>query len=138
MQGVKRNRFYIGLSLFLLAGWAWLIYNLMYSPVDNLTVCIFKNVTGWPCPSCGTTRSVLAVMQGQLLEGLWLNPLGLLAVTSLIVLPLWLAYDLLRGKESLYSSIIAFEHYFKRYKLVPILFILFIAGNWIWNIYKHL
>ena len=44
------------------------------------TLCPFRIVTGLPCPACGTTRAVGALLSGDL-ESAWsLNPMGLLAV----------------------------------------------------------
>jgi len=31
-------------------------------PIDRLPgICVFHSVTGWPCPTCGMTRSVVAL-----------------------------------------------------------------------------
>jgi hypothetical protein len=37
--------------------------------------CSFKRITGHPCPTCGSTRGVLALLHGRPLEALALNPL---------------------------------------------------------------
>jgi hypothetical protein len=37
--------------------------------------CRFHDMTGHPCPTCGITRGVLAVSEGNLLGGLRQNPL---------------------------------------------------------------
>ena len=55
-------------------------------------VCPFRLVTGLPCPFCGSTRAVGAVLQGDLVGSLALNPLGpltmVLAVVALVA-PRW-------------------------------------------------
>ena len=55
--------------------------------------CLFRRVTGVPCPSCGTTRGVLSLIDGRALDALALNPLmisGLVAVVVAgVVAPLW-------------------------------------------------
>ena len=33
------------------------------------SVCLFRRVTGRPCPGCGMTRAVSSVMHGRLREG---------------------------------------------------------------------
>jgi hypothetical protein len=44
--------------------------------------CLFKLATGKPCPTCGTTRMVLAVIHGQWRQAVGHNPLmfGLLCL----------------------------------------------------------
>lgn len=36
--------------------------------------CGFKIITGLPCPSCGGTRAVLALLAGDPLRAIWFNP----------------------------------------------------------------
>lgn len=38
-------------------------------------LCLFRRLTGYPCPTCGATRMGLALLRGQWLEALRLNPL---------------------------------------------------------------
>ena len=33
------------------------------------TICVFRRITGKPCPGCGMTRAVSSVMHGRLREG---------------------------------------------------------------------
>jgi len=60
--------------------------------------CPFRLLTGVPCPSCGTTRAALALLQGRPLVALALNPLSALAFSGFalggVIAPLWVA---LRG-----------------------------------------
>lgn len=44
------------------------------------TLCPFRLLTGLPCPGCGTTRAVGALLAGDLPEAWALNPVGLLLV----------------------------------------------------------
>src|SRR3989442_275897 len=52
------------------------------------SLCLFRSLTGLPCPGCGMTRSVAYSLHGHPIEALsyhWLGPLaaaGLLAVTA--------------------------------------------------------
>jgi hypothetical protein len=46
--------------------------------------CWFKQHFGFPCPTCGMTRSVLLSLQGQFREAAGLNPAGLLLVLGLV------------------------------------------------------
>jgi hypothetical protein len=56
---------------------------------DGPTTCLFRRVTGVPCPSCGLTRSWQAVGHGRLREGVAFHPLG--PLTMLVAA--WLAID---------------------------------------------
>ena len=47
--------------------------------------CWFKERLGFPCPTCGMTRSVLLSLQGQFTEAARLNPAGLLLVFGLVL-----------------------------------------------------
>jgi uncharacterized protein DUF2752 len=54
--------------------------------------CPLRTLTGVPCPFCGLTTSVKAVLQGDLHAALVANPFGLAAVAfavALLVRPRW-------------------------------------------------
>jgi hypothetical protein len=57
--------------------------------------CVFHGVTGLPCPACGTTRAALALLAGDPIAALALNPLATFAAVAGGVLafaaPAWLA-----------------------------------------------
>lgn len=44
----------------------------------GFSMCWFHSFTQLPCPACGTTRSVWAIVHGQWLHAWQLNPLGFL------------------------------------------------------------
>ena len=52
---------------------------------SRFTICLFKNLTGVPCPSCGMTRAFLFLGHGQILRAARLNPL-VLPVAILLLL----------------------------------------------------
>ncbi len=43
----------------------------------RFTICLFKNLTGVPCPGCGMTRAFLFLGHGQIPKAGTLNPLAL-------------------------------------------------------------
>jgi len=47
--------------------------------------CVFKGLTGIPCPACGSTRSVVHVAHGDILSAFAMNPLTTLCLLSAIV-----------------------------------------------------
>jgi hypothetical protein len=75
---------------------------------------MLKNITGSPCPSCGTTRAI-----------------------QLLLNNIWIVFDLLFKKESFYKYYQKAECII-RSKWVAILLIILVIVNWIWNIKKEL
>lgn len=55
------------------------------------TVCYFKALSGFPCPTCGSTRTLGCLAHGDLFGAFAMNPLA--AVGLLVLLP-WAAADL--------------------------------------------
>ncbi len=41
----------------------------------GMTTCTFRRITGYPCPTCGTTRGSLALLSGHPLVALAFNPM---------------------------------------------------------------
>jgi hypothetical protein len=58
-----------------------------------LRPCIFRSLTGVPCPTCGTTRAATAFLGGNLISAFTANPLaaamGLLFVVGAPLATLW-------------------------------------------------
>jgi hypothetical protein len=52
------------------------------------SLCPFKVITGLPCPGCGLTRSVVALLHGELMTSVYFHPLGTPLVLFLVVLAL--------------------------------------------------
>jgi hypothetical protein len=63
-----------------------------------LPACPFRVLTGIPCLSCGTTRAAIALLHGDPLAALAVNPLATLAGVAFIggglVAPLWALFGL--------------------------------------------
>jgi len=76
-----------GIMALLLIGAARLLPILSIAPA-----CIFKGITGIPCPTCGTTRSVVYLSQGDIATALIMNPL---AALGLIAALLYFSYSVI-------------------------------------------
>ncbi len=65
------------------------------------TICLLRNWTGVPCPGCGVTRSVAALLRGAWMEAFLLHPLAPVAVAEAAVL--WVAWgaSLARSRRGL-------------------------------------
>ena len=137
---MKKSRLYTLILVACLIGYTWLGYVLTQSDsasTSELNVCMIKNVLHIPCPACGSTRSVIALWNGNLTDSIFINPFGLIISFILLVAPLWIIFDILRKKETFYHLYRKSEIVLRNKKYsIPL--IVLVIGNWIWNIYKHL
>lgn len=134
---IGRNKIYTILFLACLGGFTWILLFANHLASTDASVCIVKNVTGLPCPSCGSTRSVLSLFHGDLAGAFYWNPLGYIITITMIAAPLWILLDIIRKQDSLHRFYCNLES-FMRKKSVFIPFILLVAANWLWNIMKGL
>ncbi len=132
---MKKNKLYKFVLLLSLAGLGWVVLNLFN--LNILPGCIFHKITGIPCPACGSTRAVIALINGDFKEGMHANPLGILTTLVFAVMTVWIARDLFHKKETFYRFYLKINTSFKK-KIVCIPFIILLLINWIWNISKHL
>jgi hypothetical protein len=47
--------------------------------------CVFKELTGMPCPTCGATRSVVHLAHGEIISAIAMNPLITLCLITATV-----------------------------------------------------
>jgi len=137
-MGISRKNLYILIMLFCMVGYIWLVMHIDSRWVSFVgPICVFKKTTGIPCPSCGSTRSMIALIHGDFLKGLSWNPMGLLLLGGLIVFPFWLLHDVTFKKDSFHVFYTSFEKTVSKKQVAwPLLLILML--NWCWNIYKGL
>ena len=120
-----------------LAGFIYLFYNIHTLQSQTFRVCIIKNVTSYPCPSCGTTRAVTLLLQGRIIESLLLNPFGIVVAIIMTIFPIWILTDIFLKKETFYFWYKKTEATIRK-PAIALILILLLLFNWIWNIYKHL
>jgi len=130
-----RNRLYAFMLAVCAAGWAWLALHLGKSADVQLQLCWIKTITGMPCPACGTTRAVDALVHGRLWEAFLINPFGLPVVLIMSVSPVWLVVDLLRSNNSFFRAFGVIEKKLSS-QGIAITLIALVITNWIWNYYK--
>lgn len=136
---MTRNKLYAILSAACAAGYGWLAFT-YYQQVSHLAepgICLFKRITTIPCPSCGSTRSVLSLLKGDIAGAFYWNPFGILLVSVLFITPFWIFYDLVSRKESLLTMYLNAEQLVGR-KWIAIPGIIIVIMNWVWNISKGL
>jgi hypothetical protein len=134
---MTKSKLYTLLLIACFSGFIYLILTIYFAQSNLYGVCIIKNVTGIPCPSCGTTRAVQLLLQGSILESLQANPFGVLVAVIMFFVPFWIAFDLISKKETFYIAYKKMEATIKTHWLAAILIFLVLL-NWIWNIYKQL
>jgi hypothetical protein len=135
----SNRKLYWILSLIVVGSYGWIGYHLSHSYDHSTgeTLCLFKNITELPCPSCGVTRSVLALLNGNIQQALYINPIGVLGAVLLVIIPGWMTFDLVRKQTSLVSFYIKCETIL-RHQRVYIPLIALVLLNWIWNVTKGL
>lgn len=136
---LKKNKLYFFLFIACIAGYIWLFYNITGFNTTNNTVgvCVFKKITTIPCPSCGTTRSIVSLLHGNFLTAIYTNPLGIIVFIIMLILPFWILTDLFTKKTTLFDFYKKTEIWLRKPKIaIPL--ILLVLINWIWNITKQL
>jgi len=136
---LNRNKLYAIVLIACVAGYIWLYYNISSNLTENKSVeiCLVKHAINIPCPSCGSTRSIISLSKGNLIEAFELNPLGYLVAFIMLIAPVWVIVDLLLSKNTLLKSYHKIECLLKKRKYAIPLIILIIV-NWVWNITKGL
>lgn len=137
-MSIKKSNLYILVGVALFLGYFWTFFNLIESQKKHsikIEFCLIKSVTGLPCPSCGSTRSVLSIAHGDIITAMLWNPIGIFLVLLMLILPVWIVYDLILRKDSFYKFYFKVETFLK-IPIVAITAILLVIINWIWNICK--
>src|SRR6478609_4405557 len=134
---MSKKKIYSIILIACLSGFIYLFFNSFYSKHIHFSMCIFKNVTGIPCPSCGTTRAIQLILHGNIIESLYMNPFGIIVISLMIIAPFWILYDVISNKDTFLLSYKKAEEII-RTKWITIVLISLVLLNWIWNIYKRL
>lgn len=127
---MKRNIFNILIIIFILFAYFWII---KIGFIGIKPICLFKTITGIPCPGCGGIHSTRCLVGGHILEALYINPLSVIVNVFIIISIFWLLYDVIEKKDTFLKAMKT--KWKTKYFLIAIIIILI---NWIWNIYKSL
>jgi hypothetical protein len=92
--------------------------------------------TGLPCPSCGTTRALLLLMNGEFRESFFINPFGIVLALALLIIPFWIMTDIFRKSNSFYNRYGEAERFLTQKRWATAFAIAIVALNWFWNIAK--
>lgn len=114
-----------GACLALAVMWLWLRL-----PIPR---CGFHVITGLPCPACGATRSVVALLHGDFVRAWQFNPIVFLVIAAVFAFDLYaLAVLPLRGPRLRF----AFSPSFLPPRLVRFAITIGIAMNWAYLIHR--
>ncbi len=103
-MALNSNRLYSIIFIACIAGYIWLFFSLNSNKTKNETfeVCLIKQSINLPCPSCGSTRSIIAITKGNFVEALKFNPLGFIVAVIIILAPICFVFDIATKKETLF------------------------------------
>jgi hypothetical protein len=119
----------------LVSGILWIVLNA--AGLISFSPCPFHLITGWACPSCGTTRAIMALIHGNIAGSLLINPIAIVVCLLLLCFGLCWTWDLLTGRNTRVRIIERFGLLIQRRRVALPLVVLVLA-NWIWNISKGL
>lgn len=120
-----------------IAGYTWLYFVLSNEKSESkqIQVCLIKHFTNIPCPSCGSTRSIILLTKGNFIQALNVNPMGVIIAIIMLFSPIWIIADMITRKKTFFDFYLKVESYLKRPQYaIPL--ILLVIINWIWNIAK--
>lgn len=138
-MSLNRNKLYLFITFACLAGYVWLYFVFSNHGFTNKSegICIIKHMTNVPCPSCGSTRSVLSLSEGHFTEAFRINPMGYIVAFIMFFSPMWIAFDLASKRKTFFEFYEKMEACLRRPQYsIPLILLVFI--NWIWNIAKGL
>ena len=131
LEKVERRLSDLSAPAIALVIWTFLISALaIFSKLTgvHLNLCSFRALSGLPCPSCGSTRGVLRILGGDILGGVLMNPLMMIALVVIgvgfalrLCLGLRIRWNLGRGDRWVLGALAVGA----------------VAANWIWIIHWH-
>ena len=119
---MSRNKLYMTIMLACSVGY-------LYLWTGFAIPCLFKAITGIPCPACGTTRFLI----GDFTHG---NPLGII-VGAAMLLPIVVILDLLTRGDRVFRLYLWVEKKCRQ-PMVAAFLIGLVVLNWFWTINKGL
>lgn len=135
-----RQKLYILLAV-AATGYAWLAFNVLHisnsGNASGVTVCLIKQVSGLPCPSCGSTRAILLLLKGDITASIQTNPLGIFVFAALNLFAFLILYELSSRKPVALSFGLRCKQLLRQ-PVYSIPLALGMAANWVWNIVKAL
>lgn len=67
----------------------------------NVPACSFQATTGYPCPSCGMTRGMVAMTRGNIVTALRLHPFSVMLFAAIVIVAIFATAEALTGRDLL-------------------------------------
>jgi len=124
-------------NIFLLLFSGGILIAAYFLPIDRLPLgfCVFLNLTGFPCPTCGFSRAFCAFAHGNWSFGIYNCPVALLVYLSTIAVFIYnavVAVTALFGWRVKRGTILQFSS--KKTVVLAVLFFLLLLANWIYRL----
>jgi hypothetical protein len=97
-----------------------------------LRPCTFLNLTGYPCPFCGFTRSFQAMAHGDWAFALYSAPLALLLYMAVAIVFAWNAAGLLLGIQISFGRSLRLKSHWTRRAMA--IFAILLILNWAYRL----
>ncbi|GDX53208.1 hypothetical protein LBMAG27_22550 [Bacteroidota bacterium] len=69
---------------------------------SHKTLCMFKLITGIPCPGCGMGRATLELFNGNISQSFQYNILCIPFTIGIVSSLFWMIFDLINNKETFF------------------------------------
>jgi len=120
---------YLTIIFVVIVGYLFLYYS--YSSLEGHTLCLFKRLTGIPCPACGSTRATVFLLHADFRGAFYMNPIAIITNAFIFIGLFWLLIDVLLSKRSFFCFLR------KNWPIwLKIMTFTLIVINWCWSIYK--
>lgn len=91
----------------------------------GVTTCLFRRITGHPCPTCGSTRAASALLHADVPAALRLNPL---TTTLMLAAPLLVAAWMIARRRAVDTG----AWMGRRWRVIVLVGAAIIAANWLY------
>jgi Protein of unknown function (DUF2752) len=123
---------YLGIFI---TGMVWAAVNLI-SAGNTPTVCLLKNVTGIPCPTCGITDSVVHLLNGNVNAAFASNALGIPFAIMLLALSVTASVKLFIKNHTVLQLISSYEKWINNHLAFVVFGVLLVLVNWLWILFR--
>jgi len=107
------------------------VFALWGKQIERLAFCPLRDNFGLPCPTCGGTHAVMALVRGDLGEALRQNPLIVIAALILVI---WTLYAFAATLQPRWRRQIQLNS--REWTILRFIAILFLAGIWVYEIIR--